>query len=287
MVSNPRPPLRLTRLVRGNASGQPKIRAETPTRANRVPFARVTDSTTVDWQTRPVHRRHSRRYPPIYARVPVARRSSSAKEVLPVENLWVPTPSANVGHGSVPAVGTSESSVPPPSQVHFLTKAVSAHNAAPLSNGPVSAIRTHASSAVPPCSGSILKIRARCPLQSWHTSVRLARCPRARAAQQKGGRDKASFAYASGFISTSSLPQRGGWFGVREKIASATAPQTNSEIIHERFMAALHNEGCSLIHVSVYFLVCKALSSNDVGVARGTELHEVPPGTGFKTVVFR
>ena len=36
-------------------------------------------------------------------------------------------------------------------------------------------------------------------------------------------------------------------------------------------------------NVSTYFLVCKGLSNNDVGVSRDTVLQEVRPGAGFET----
>ena len=63
-------------------------------------------------------------------------------------------PSANVVHGVVPAVETSASGVPPPSQVNFPMKGVRAHSAAPFGHGSSSATRTCASSAVPPGRGS-------------------------------------------------------------------------------------------------------------------------------------
>ena len=35
--------------------------------------------------------------------------------------------------------------------------------------------------------------------------------------------------------------------------------------------------------VSIYYLVCKGLSINDVGVSRDTVFKEIRPGAGFKT----
>ena len=58
-LSLPRHPPRLPRLLRRSASRQPTIRAETPTRANQVPFAPATDRATSVRYTRPVRRRHS------------------------------------------------------------------------------------------------------------------------------------------------------------------------------------------------------------------------------------
>ena len=34
---------------------------------------------------------------------------------------------------------------------------------------------------------------------------------------------------------------------------------------------------------NVHFRVCKGLSNDDVGVARGTVFQEIRPGAGFKT----
>ena len=62
VLSHPRQPPRLPRLLRGSASGQPTIRAETPTRANQIPFAPATDRATAVRHTRPVRRRHCREH---------------------------------------------------------------------------------------------------------------------------------------------------------------------------------------------------------------------------------
>ena len=97
------------------------------------------------------------------ARVPVAHLSSSAAQIISAESPRAPTPPANVLHGVVPAVGTSTSSVPPPSQVNLSTKGVRAHGAAPLGHGPSSATRTCASSAAHPCRGSNSAMGARAP----------------------------------------------------------------------------------------------------------------------------
>ena len=36
-------------------------------------------------------------------------------------------------------------------------------------------------------------------------------------------------------------------------------------------------------YLDLFFLVCKGLSNDDVGVARGTIFQEIRPGAGFKT----
>ena len=48
-------------------------------------------------------------------------------------------------------------------------------------------------------------------------------------------------------------------------------------------MAARHEEGCYGKKIITYDLVCKGLSNDDVGVARGAVLQELRPGAGFKT----
>ena len=87
--------------------------------------------------------------------------SSGAAQVPPVESPRAPTPSAIVLHGVAMAVGTSASSVPPPSQVNCSPKGVRAHSAAPLGHGPSSVTRTRASSVVSPCRGSNSAMGAR------------------------------------------------------------------------------------------------------------------------------
>ena len=59
VLSHPHQLPRLPRLLRGSASGQPTIRAETPTRANQVSFASANDSATAVRRIRPVRRRHT------------------------------------------------------------------------------------------------------------------------------------------------------------------------------------------------------------------------------------
>ena len=54
VLSHPRQPPRLPRLLRGSTSGQPTIRAKTPTCANQVPFAPATDRATAVRLTRHV-----------------------------------------------------------------------------------------------------------------------------------------------------------------------------------------------------------------------------------------
>ena len=51
---------------------------------------------------------------------------------------------------------------------------------------------------------------------------------------------------------------------------------------NERFTAARQEEGRYETQLFVYFLACKGLSNDDVGVARGTVFQEVRPGAGFK-----
>ena len=49
-------------------------------------------------------------------------------------------------------------------------------------------------------------------------------------------------------------------------------------------MAARHEEGCYEQHaILINFLVCKALSNDYAGGARGTVIQEIRPGSGFKT----
>ena len=48
-------------------------------------------------------------------------------------------------------------------------------------------------------------------------------------------------------------------------------------------MVARHEEGCFYQKVSAYFIVCKGLSSDDVGIPRDTMFQEIRPGAGFKT----
>ena len=51
-------------------------------------------------------------------------------------------------------------------------------------------------------------------------------------------------------------------------------------------MDARHKESCQDKNVFTYFLVCKGLSNDDVGAARGSVFQEIRPGAGFKTVGF-
>ena len=48
-------------------------------------------------------------------------------------------------------------------------------------------------------------------------------------------------------------------------------------------MAARHEEGCYENNTSMCFLVCKVLSEDDVGMARGTVSQEIRQGAGLKT----
>ena len=51
-------------------------------------------------------------------------------------------------------------------------------------------------------------------------------------------------------------------------------------------MAARHKDGYYWENVSIYFLVCKRLTTDDVGVSRDTVLQQIPPGAGFETSDF-
>ena len=51
-------------------------------------------------------------------------------------------------------------------------------------------------------------------------------------------------------------------------------------------MAARHEDGCYEKDVFIYFHVCKGLSNDAGGVARGTVFQEIWPGVGLKTGVF-
>ena len=46
-------------------------------------------------------------------------------------------------------------------------------------------------------------------------------------------------------------------------------------------------EGSVRNQISKYFLDCKGLSNDDVGVTRGTVFREVGSGAGFKNRIFR
>ena len=48
-------------------------------------------------------------------------------------------------------------------------------------------------------------------------------------------------------------------------------------------MAARHKEGYYCKKVSIFVLVCKGLSIDDVGVSRDNVFQEVRPGADFKT----
>ena len=50
-------------------------------------------------------------------------------------------------------------------------------------------------------------------------------------------------------------------------------------------MAAQHEEGCCEKNVLTRFLVCKGLSNDDVGAARGT-VYQILLGAGFETDSF-
>ena len=52
-------------------------------------------------------------------------------------------------------------------------------------------------------------------------------------------------------------------------------------------MAARHEEGCYKTKIFTNFsFAFERLTNDDVGVATGTALQEIPPGTGLKTVDF-
>ena len=114
VLSHPRQPSRLPRLLRGSASGQPTIRTETPTRANQVPFAPATDSAMAH-PTRP-STALSGTSPSVSqdARVTVVRLTRGAAQIISVKSPRAPTPPADDLHGVVPAMGTSAPSMPPP-----------------------------------------------------------------------------------------------------------------------------------------------------------------------------
>ena len=48
-------------------------------------------------------------------------------------------------------------------------------------------------------------------------------------------------------------------------------------------MAARHEEGCNEKSILKLFRVCKGLSNDDVGAARGAVFQEIRPGAGFRT----
>ena len=57
-------------------------------------------------------------------------------------------------------------------------------------------------------------------------------------------------------------------------------------LTNERFVAARHKEVCIEKSLFVHVFVCKGLSNDDIGVARGTVFQEIGPGAlpaGFKT----
>ena len=88
-------------------------------------------------------------------------------------------------------------------------------------------------------------------------------------------------------------PRQGGrWlkqYGIRhennvEKTGSTIRPPPKTAILfNERFMAARQEERRYDTQLFVYFLVCKGLSNDGVGVARGTVFEEIRPGASFKT----
>ena len=66
---------------------------------------------------------------------------------------------------------------------------------------------------------------------------------------------------------------------------STIAPPQNQRFssTNERFVAARHEEGCYEENIFIHCFVCKGLSNDDVGVARGTLFEEIRPDAGFKT----
>ena len=63
----------------------------------------------------------------------------------------------------------------------------------------------------------------------------------------------------------------------------APPPSDSAVCFYERFMAARREEGCHENHIFMCLLVCKRLSGDDFGVARGTVFQEIRAGVGFKT----
>ena len=165
VLSHPRQPPPLPCLLRGSTSGQPIIRAETPTRANQVPFELATDRATAVRHPRPVRRRHRRGHFLCFHKMLecLSLALHVAAQIVSVKSPRAPTSPDDDLHGVVPAVGTNAPSTPPPSQITSSTKGVRAHSDAPLDHGPSSAMGTSASEAVTPCRGSNSTIETRAP----------------------------------------------------------------------------------------------------------------------------
>ena len=71
---------------------------------------------------------------------------------------------------------------------------------------------------------------------------------------------------------------------VRGLILTTIAPPPKPAIFFNgRFVAARYDEGCYEKNILKHFLVCKGLSNDDVGVARGIVFQEIRPGAGCKT----
>ena len=67
---------------------------------------------------------------------------------------------------------------------------------------------------------------------------------------------------------------------------STIAPsQKNSDFLQRTFRLLLDTKkgACYEMDMFTCFLVCEGLSTDDVGVARGTVLQEIRPCAGFKT----
>ena len=75
---------------------------------------------------------------------------------------------------------------------------------------------------------------------------------------------------------------------VTDSTGSTIAPPKKKPVIFfdERFMAARHEEGCHGKTIFTYFPVCKGLSNDDIGVARGTVILETRTEAGVKTSEF-
>ena len=66
-------------------------------------------------------------------------------------------------------------------------------------------------------------------------------------------------------------------------IAPPPPPPQNGDFLNDFFTAAHCEERCYENHIIIHFLVREGLSTDDVGVARGTVLQEIRPWAGFET----
>ena len=61
-------------------------------------------------------------------------------------------------------------------------------------------------------------------------------------------------------------------------------PRKNSDFLErKRFVAARYDEGCYEKYIFTHVFVREGLSTDDVGVAKGTVFQEIRPRAGFKT----